>query len=310
MTLFKRGQEARHNVDDVVHDRDSKQVSRFITEEIYQSKECDMPDNMHKAYKSGDRYYFNFPETWFNIPTLNKAIALRRVDARPRAYDFNIAFRLSRRQPAAAPAWTDTIPIEAFIHVRPNEDIETLSSNICLTINRVIGTRARANNAGESIDDWMWLQYEYDEDTYSIEFSWQVGINAAAPLNYDFNIDMDLVGVDFHRVFNQPLPFADASLNFTMLNGQAPKAWFNYKDVWNRRELFIHSSFVVYTSYGYLGRSGEFYTKPSKIYDFTYDTRLFYFQVSFDGFKPVLLRYENFIIEVSLILDSRRFEGK
>jgi hypothetical protein len=100
------------------------------------------------------------------------------------------------------------------------------------------------------------------------------------------------------------------TLDITMLDGTFPHTWLNYANVWNRWELFIHSSFVVYTSYGYLGRSGEFYTKPSKIYDFTYDTRLFYFQISFDGFKPVNLLYENFIVELSLILDSRRFEGK
>ena len=43
---------------------------------------------------------------------------------------------------------------------------------------------------------------------------------------------------------------------------------FYFNNVWNRESLFVHASFVNGTSFQVLGKSGEFYPKPSKMYRF------------------------------------------
>jgi hypothetical protein len=37
-----------------------------------------------------------------------------------------------------------------------------------------------------------------------------------------------------------------------------------FTNVWDRKALFLHTTFVSDTRAGYLGRGGEFYRKPSK----------------------------------------------
>jgi hypothetical protein len=61
----------------------------------------------------------------------------------------------------------------------------------------------------------------------------------------------------------------------------------------------------------YLGRGGEFYTKPSKIYPFTSNGGdSFWVQPSFDGRTLNKLPYENFIIELALIVNSKRYQSE
>jgi hypothetical protein len=285
-------------------------------EEIYQAKEC--PDdkyahpipipNPHKAYKEGTRYYFNFPEAWFNMPTLNKAVAVRRITSRPRAYDFKIDFYIWRRATGTA-SWTENLLINTLIHVRPTEDIETAMSNIVLTINREIRKQITNHPTYLFPEDWVNIRYDFNEDDRAASMSW-FSDREEGTRTHEFMIRVNTIDEDFGYLFNRE-NFGWNQLDIS-LNGEVDAwAWFEYPNVWDRRELFIHASFVTYTSFQYLGRTGEFYTKPSKIYDFhDSSSRLFYFQVSFDGMNIVNLFYENFIVELSLILDSRRYQSE
>jgi hypothetical protein len=83
---------------------------------------------------------------------------------------------------------------------------------------------------------------------------------------------------------------------------------FDFPNVWNRKNLFIHASFVTNTTAGYLGRDNEFYSKLSKIYQADSNPN-FYFELSFDGMRKIELPYENFIVELAFILDDNSYDG-
>jgi hypothetical protein len=122
---------------------------------------------------------------------------------------------------------------------------------------------------------------------------------------------MEVTGLtpNFSKLMNQN-PFIELdSLDFTYKTGDGVKNWV-FNDVWNREELFLHASFVTYTAFQYLGRGGEFYTKPSKIYDFNFGQQQFWIQLSFDGSSLKKVYYENFIIELSLLLDSKNYQSQ
>jgi hypothetical protein len=315
MALYKLGSEAKMNRTNVLNDRDSKQVSKFVMEEIYQSKECPtkfaLPipvPNPHHAYKEGDRFYFNFPEPWFNMPTLNKAVGLRRIATRPRAYDQHIEFYIMRDDTGSS-VWNEQILIDIFVHVRPTDDIETAMSNICLTINRAIKTQVGKHPEYQLPEEWPSLYFIYDEDEYRADILWTTGDGFLR--TKDFRIVLaGMNDEEWMYMFNLE-SFAWTTLNIDLVGAESTWIWCQYLNVWDRRELFIHASFVTYTSFQYLGRTGEFYTKPSKIYDFQNSaSRLFYFQVSFDGMNTINLRHEYFIVELSLILDSRRYQSE
>jgi hypothetical protein len=81
-----------------------------------------------------------------------------------------------------------------------------------------------------------------------------------------------------------------------------------FENVWDRKTLFLHASFVTNTTSGYLGRGGEFYPKPSKMY--RHDNRPdFFVETSLDGYHPVKLPYENWILELSCILDADDYQS-
>jgi hypothetical protein len=241
------------------------------------------------------------------MPTLNKAVAVRRITTRPRAYDFRMDFHVVRKN-IATPTQTNLLTIQTLIQVRPEDDIETAMSNIVLTINREIKNQIAKEIAYPDPDQWLSLTYNFEEDFREAIMIWRP--DGGKFRNYDYLIQVDTIDEDFGYLFNRE-HFGWNQLDLSMTGVDDEYAWFEYPNVWDRRELFIHASFVTYTSFRYLGRTGEFYTKPSKIYDFhDSSSRLFFFQVSFDGMNIVNLFYENFIVELSLILDSRRYQSE
>jgi hypothetical protein len=100
-----------------------------------------------------------------------------------------------------------------------------------------------------------------------------------------------------------------------LMNAEAPEGLASefgfqhvFKNVWDRKTLFLHASFVTDTTAGYLGRGGEFYPKPSKMYRHgNYSD--FFIETSLDGYHKVPLPYENWIIELSLILDADEYQS-
>jgi hypothetical protein len=79
---------------------------------------------------------------------------------------------------------------------------------------------------------------------------------------------------------------------------------FLFKNVWNRRDLYFHASFVNHTAFNYLGKAGDFYMEPNKLYKADGITQEFFLEMSLDGMTPVDLPFEDFDVELSLIVDT------
>jgi hypothetical protein len=82
------------------------------------------------------------------------------------------------------------------------------------------------------------------------------------------------------------------------------------QNVWNREFCFVHASFVNGTSFNYLGRSGEFYPKPSKMYRFGGSSQQFYFELSLDGRNPVPYVLGNFCIDLAFIYHDKDYQAE
>ena len=83
-----------------------------------------------------------------------------------------------------------------------------------------------------------------------------------------------------------------------------------FDNVWNREFLFVHASFVNGTSFNYLGRSGEFYPKPSKMYRFGGSSQQFYFELSYDGRTPIQHTLGNFCIDLAFIYHDKDYQAE
>jgi hypothetical protein len=289
-----------------------KNTSRYIIEDVYMSRQCrgqdhpnydDNSKNPHNAYQDGKRYYFDFSPYWFNENTLNKAIGLRRIETRPRAYNFKLQWTYQRND-------EPTFYLTTYHHITPEDDIETALSRICTTWNRALTEYIRNNNIANP-EQKRTMFYTYDEDTYTAELTCS---SQLSDMNtYSIELSRPLLEgdefIDFNRLMNIPTDLMPDNFDITILPTLHLTRW-TFENVWNRRDLFIHASFVNYTTFQYLGRNGEFYMKPSKLYEFKHQPIGFYFEVSFDGMKTVELLHENFIVELCLILDVKKYQSQ
>jgi hypothetical protein len=121
--------------------------------------------------------------------------------------------------------------------------------------------------------------------------------------------------LNFWEMLNVPLAnraaFCVAQVNGGAAPAAAPPATWDFKGVWDRKveHLFFHASFVNHTQFNYLGQSGDFYPKPSKIYTADNLPMDFYFWVSLDGMNPISLPYEDFLVELAFIIDSDNYQS-
>jgi hypothetical protein len=86
---------------------------------------------------------------------------------------------------------------------------------------------------------------------------------------------------------------------------------FTFPNVWDRypEHLYFHASFVNHTQFNYLGQHGDFYSKPSKIYTADNLPSECYFWISIDGMTPIVLPFEEFLIELAFIIDSTDYQS-
>jgi hypothetical protein len=312
--------EAKQNRTNVINDRDGKNVSKFIMEEIYQSRWCQKPNvakhtlhnnNPHNGTYSNGQYMFDFPSPWFNSPTLNKAIALRRIDCPANFYEFEITLKQTKL--VSGIKMPNPLITSTRIHIEPSNNIVEALSLTCLTLNNNINETLKAGvpsgggaNKYGVTDEYLRVSYLYNYNTSEVTFYWSP---ITPSTSNDLLLECVSVDDDFSMLLNR-LPLitpADLTINFPVGTVDVPE-W-RFSNVWNRQNLFIHASLVTYTAYHYLGRDNEFYTKPSKIYDFNFGQQQFWIQTSFDGANFVALPYENFIIELALILDARNYQS-
>jgi hypothetical protein len=110
----------------------------------------------------------------------------------------------------------------------------------------------------------------------------------------------------FFDFLNVPLGERDALFDQTV---SRPILTFN--NVWNRKpaDLYFHASFVNHTQFNFLGQDRDFYTKPSKIYSADNLPMDFYFWLTTDIMKPIVLPFERFIIELAFIIDSTEYQS-
>jgi hypothetical protein len=216
--------------------------------------------SMHNGSYQNGKYVYDFPPSWGESLTQNKAIALRRIDTRANAYIVNVTFTIADQD---IPVWAS---------ITSDSSIQEALSTIALAFNRIYKP-----------DGYLICIYNPLVNTVALTLSTGV----------DFTITAEEGQDDFWHLLNQ----ADGAITAN------PAKEFIFPNVWDRQELFIHASFVTNTTAGYLGRGGEFYYKPSKIYPCDSQSS-FYLELSFDGYNKTLLPYENFIVELIFIMQT------
>jgi hypothetical protein len=271
----------KYNKRQVMKGKNKQNETDIAIEEIYQSNEWEVCKYHHNATYNNGRYEYSYPNAFQMSRSVNKSIAVRRIESKARSYylDFNLE--------TANPAAEKNIQVNIPASFRIDQACEAISTEI--------------NSAFAASEVTFQIYYSPDDNRVRMS-NYKLVDRARVPVQ--FKIHRVGENDDLLKLFNFPLKNKDAfyspNSNYTLERV--------FTNVWNRETLFIHASFVTYTLSGYLGRDGEFYTQPSKIYP---DDRQTYFTLhaSLDGDHTVELPYENFIVELTFIIDSDDYMG-
>jgi hypothetical protein len=287
----------------VMHDDNGPAVYRQVQDEIFLSKQCErdaegksLYPNPHDARIENERYCFHFPATWYYSHAVNKAIGLRTITLIPRWYTFDLQFRIINPM-------GDTIRPILTHTITPHMDMGEIASKMEFLIDQAI-RRLTISPAGDTHDLWVrpLCKFNNDARTFTIQFT---SYNQAARPIEDYTIVID-VGTedDFFNTLNVP---ENDRGNYALYSSPV----MTFYEVWNRdpNQLYFHASFVNHTQFNYLGRTGDFYPKPSKIFTADNLPMDFYFWITTDIMKPILLHGERFIIELAFIIDSKDYQS-
>ena len=305
------------NISQIMSGKPARGINKYMLEEVYFSESCEIIDpkdydktginNPQNAFFRDGRYYYDFPALWYNTLSNNKAIALRKIDLR--AETLNIKFTITvKRYASGASGYPAASSVDIGVVVQPNMSTFSILQNIARQVNTAISRNGR-KHFNTTPEKTVELEpfYNYETSTASLEMNRAYAVPEAGDTHY-FSFKIHDLNEDAEKFFKKKN--AELPVYVEVLNNRDGTNRYDFANVWNREFLFVHASFVNGTSFNYLGRSGEFYTKPSKMYRFGGSSQQFYFEVSYDGRTPVKDRIGVFCIDLAFIYHDKDYQAE
>lgn len=298
----------------IVNGTEKKGINKYMLEEVYFSSLCEdslsaSKYNPQNAHFQDGRYYFDFPDLWYNNLSNNKAIGLRRIDLYPDPLNLEFTITLNRFYNNSHNA--SIIPLNIVMPVSANSSTRDILENICRQATVWYSERGMGMSKTTNKDKTcrFVFNYQYSTSTGVIEAVRSYSVAEGETDRFNFSLHIHNLNDDAKKFFNikDGSEFPGYSSGGNMEDGTLK---YELPGMWNREFLFVHASFVNGTSFNYLGRSGEFYPKPSKMYKFAGGSNRFYFQLSYDGRTPIKDKVADFCIDLAYIYYDKNYNAK
>ena len=297
----------KSNISQVLSGKPSRGLNKYMLEEVFFSESCfhEGEYNPQNARFENGKYYFNLPDFWYNHLSNNKAIALRKIDLRAETLNLFLRVRLVR-VPVSSITQSEKI-FAVGVVVQPNMSTYAVLRAIANEVNKQVcqnGTRKYLKHPEKTV--FIEPIYNYETSTATFQLKRVYDNSEGETHHFSFQIyDLNPATEYFFRTKNVKLP---AYTPATSASDGTMK--YEFANVWNREFLFVHASFVNGSSFNYLGRSGEFYPKPSKMYRFGGSSQQFYFELSYDGRTPIKDRIGVFTIDLAFIYHDKDYQAE
>lgn len=283
-----------HNTAQIVkyvqEDRDPFSTPRYAVEEVFHSTRANIVNG---------KYEFTFPNSWYNGNLNNKSIGLRKIQIikRPMIITWGVH-------------WKETF-----------EDLEEDDQEVTRSLSLIIPGDWTMDRILSEMNYIM--QQVYDEITGTLQCYF---VNNRAHFNLDIGMNriIDDLSIVFPDDPDNPNPltlsqwqnfcslifgdYADVNTKYQFdLNDDDDKYYLvGTKDIWDRGTVFFHASFANNSTNNYLCVNNEFFYKPSKIYEYNFNSINFQIWTSTDGLNPVYIPGIEFIMELCLMHNDRR----
>ena len=295
----------------IVNGTEKKGINKYMLEEVYFSSLCEDSEfdakgnrkyNPQNAHYENGKYYFDFPDFWYNHLSNNKAIGLRRIDLYPDPLNLEFTIRIHRRIQQSSSGQSREINIS--IPISPSRSTLSVLEDIARKVTVHFAPSASIWDTEPANTVKLSYNFDYATSTGRLYLEKIVPITSVRMCFY--GLEICNLNEDAKRFFNvkndipweAPTSATDGNLGV------------DFPSMWNREFIFVHASFVNGTSFNYLGRSGEFYPKPSKMYKFAGGSNRFYFELSYDGRTPIKDKVADFCIDLAYIYYDKNYNAK
>ena len=248
--------------------------------------------SVDKVYTASSGYPFDYPIRWLNDPSMNKRIAIRRLDATPSSHSFTLCIQAEVNDKLST---DENASGEQYFEKQIVVDI-TYQDTLIKVMNFICNQFMYENDDGVG-----GLLYNYDTknnklilhfiDSSQDYCNFKLYATASNDGSY-FPLD------EFLMFLNQET----TGPNRHILTSYSDKKEFN--EVWDRNRLHFHSSFSTSRRH-FMGKRGDFYQNLTLLYPPSNETT---FNVRFttDGYKNILLRYTDFEIQLCFIVNYQK----
>ena len=274
-----------------------KQFNRTSTVDSFDEIYTNHDVSAVNSYIADSGYPFEFPARWLNDPSMNKRIAIRRLDVIPTAHSFHL--RLFSHVPPISDEENDpTLRItNAKINITEYDNLIKVLAHICESLSSYnISLEAYERRLLFEYDEtrnYLKMWCEGTDNTFTTTFGLFGGL-----MNTDEGGDVDDDLKDFLRFLNQDT--SEDMVNY-LKSDTEKKEFYN---VWSRDRLYIHASFST-SRRKYIGKRGDFYPVMNLLYPLPSNESTFSIFFTSDGQRTILIRYCNFDIQFCFITNYK-----
>ena len=275
-----------------------KQFNRTSTVDSFDEIYTNHDVSAVNSYIADSGYPFEFPARWLNDPSMNKRIAIRRLDVIPTAHSFHL--RMFSHVPPISDEENDpTLRItNAKINITEYDNLIKVLAHICESLSSYnISLEAYERRLLFEYDEtrnYLKMWCEGTDNAFSTTFRLFGGI-----MNTDEGGDVDDDLKDFLRFLNQDT--SEDMVNY-LKSDTEKKEFYN---VWSRDRLYIHASFST-SRRKYIGKRGDFYPVMNLLYPLPSNESTFSIFFTSDGQRTILIRYCNFDIQFCFITNYKK----
>lgn len=261
-----------------------KQLSTKSSPDSFDEIYTNFDLSVNEEYSANDGYPFDYPTRWLNDPSMNKRIAIRRLDVTPSSHSFTLIIK-AKVDEDKGEEWDGRI----YLNVTHNESLIQVLDALCQ------GVKYEIDGA------FGGLQYDYDAETCRLVLWFSNSKYQDCPfqiLDGKGNLADDSL-VSFMKFLNQEETIDGKNYLETLNTDKV------FNNVWNRDRLHFHATFSN-SRRQFIGKRGDFYQNLTLLYPPPTNESTFYIRFTSNGIKNILLRYCEFDVQLCFIINYKK----
>ena len=260
-----------------------KQFNTKATTEAFDEIYTNYDISVNEDYLAQTGYPFDYPTKWLNDPSMNKRIAIRRLDVTPSSHSFKLIVTAIVNDDVENPR-DETIALINTIDVSYQDSLIKVLNHIC----SVFSYEKNGKRCG--------LRYAFDVNTNRLAFSFFDSRGNQCV----FTITGEVGDInEVLKFLNQTTTDKDRDRLKT------PTKLFGFYDVWSRDRLHFHASFST-SRRKFIGKRGDFYQTLTLLYPSPTNESTFYIRFTSNGIKNILIRHCEFDIQLCFIVNYKK----